>query len=169
MLCEVYHFHHFLKQSLVNRNWYFNSNSRNNNVWNSCFDSMWILIKNQNRVEVYARYIFISESWILGRELGPSGFPLTNALSENLLSRYLNMFNLRLCNAGIIRYSLLKFGHLHLCGKGYKCFSPHCVRCYSFGRIAAIICGNACHGPHSDSVYSGSEHRQFNSPRLVKR
>ena len=29
--------------------------------------------------------------------------------------------------------------------------------------------GNACHGPHSDSVYSGSEHRQFNSPRLVKR
>ena len=23
---------------------------------------------------------------------------------------------------------------------------------------ARIRCGNACHGPHSDSVYSGSEH-----------
>ena len=28
---------------------------------------------------------------------------------------------------------------------------------------------NACRGLHSDSLYSGSEHRQFNSPRLVKR
>ena len=34
---------------------------------------------------------------------------------------------------------------------------------------AAIIRGNACHGPHSDSLYSGSERSQFNSPRLVKR
>ena len=25
------------------------------------------------------------------------------------------------------------------------------------------------HGPHRDSLYSGSEHSQFNSPRLVKR
>ena len=79
------------------------------------------------------------------------------------------MFNLRLCNAATIRYSLLKFGHMHLCGKDYKCFSPHCCQCNSFGCIAAIRCVNACHGPHSDSVYSGSEHRQFNSPRLVKR
>ena len=79
------------------------------------------------------------------------------------------MFNLRLCNAATIRYSLLKFGHMHLCGKDYKCFSPHCCKCNSFGCIAAIRCVNACHGPHSDSVYSGSEHRQFNSPRLVKR
>ena len=79
------------------------------------------------------------------------------------------MFNLRLCNAATIRHSLLKFGHMHLCGKDYKYFSPHCCKCNSFGCIAAIRCVNACHGPHSDSVYSGSEHRQFNSPRLVKR
>ena len=79
------------------------------------------------------------------------------------------MFNLRLCNEATIRYSLLKFEYMHLCGKGYKYFSPHCCKCNSFGCIAAIRCGNACHGPHSDSVYSGSEHRQFNSPRLVKR
>ena len=79
------------------------------------------------------------------------------------------MFNLRLCNAATIRYSLLKFGHMHLCGKDYKYFSPHCCKYNSFGCIAAIRCVNACHGPHSDSVYSGSEHRQFNSPRLVKR
>ena len=79
------------------------------------------------------------------------------------------MFNLRLCNAATIRYSLFKFGHMHLCGKDYKYFSPHCCKCNSFGCIATIRCVNACHGPHSDSVYSGSEHRQFNSPRLVKR
>ena len=64
------------------------------------------------------------------------------------------MFNLRLCNAATIRYSLLKFGHMHLCGKGYKHFSPHCCKCSSFGCIAAIKCGNTCHGPHCDSVYS---------------
>ena len=79
------------------------------------------------------------------------------------------MFNLHLCNAATIRYSLLKFGHVQFCGKGCKYFSPHCCKCNSFGCIAAIKCGSACHGPHSDSVYSGSEHRQFNSPRLVKR
>ena len=79
------------------------------------------------------------------------------------------MFNLRLCNAATIRYSQLKFGHMHLCGMNYKCFSPQCFKCYSFGCTAAIRCGNACQGPHSDSLYSGSEHIQFNSPRLVKR
>ena len=84
-------------------------------------------------------------------------------------SRHLNMFNLRLCNAAIIRYSQLKFGHMHLCGMDYKYFSPHCCKCNSFGCTAAIRCDNACHGPHSDSLYSGNEHCQFNSPRLVKR
>ena len=79
------------------------------------------------------------------------------------------MINLRLCNAATIRYSLLKFPHMYLCGKGYKYFSPHCCKCNSFGSIVAIRCGYACHGPHSDSVYSGSEHRQFNSPSSVKR
>ena len=79
------------------------------------------------------------------------------------------MFNLRLCNAATIRYSQLKFGHMHLCGMDYNYFSPHCCKCNSFGCTAAIRCGNACHGPHSDSLYSGSEHSQFNSPRLVKR
>ena len=79
------------------------------------------------------------------------------------------MFNLRLCNAATIWYSQLKFGHMHLCGMNYKCFSPQCCKCYSFGCTVAIRCGNACQGPHSDSLYSGSEHIQFNSPRLVKR
>ena len=79
------------------------------------------------------------------------------------------MFNIRLCNAATIRYSQMKFGHMHLCGMDYKYFSPHCCKCNSFGCTAAIRCVNACHGPHSDSLYSGSEHSQFNSPRLVKR
>ena len=51
----------------------------------------------------------------------------------------------------------------------YKFFLPHCCKCNSFGCTAAIRCGNACHGPHSDSLYSGSAHSQFNSPRLVTR
>ena len=79
------------------------------------------------------------------------------------------MFNLRLCNAATIRYSQLKFGYMHLCGMDCEYFSPHCCKCNSFGCISAIKCGNACHGPHRDSLYSGSEHSQFNSPRLVKR
>ena len=79
------------------------------------------------------------------------------------------MFNLRLCNAATIRYSQLKFRHMYLCGIDYKNFSPHCCKCNSFGCTAAIRWGNACHGPHSDSLYSRSEHSQFNSPRLVKR
>ena len=97
--------------------------------------------------------------------LALAGFPQTNALGENLPSCYLNMFNLRLCNAATIRYSILKCGHMRLCGKGYKYFSPHCCKCNSFGCITAIRCGNACHGPHSDSIYSGSEHRHsFSQP-----
>ena len=80
------------------------------------------------------------------------------------------MFNLRLRNAAAtIQYSHLKFGHMHLCGMDYKYFSQQCCKCNSFGCTAAIRCGNTCHGPHSDSLYSGSEHSQFNSPRLVKR
>ena len=79
------------------------------------------------------------------------------------------MFDLRLCNAATIRYSQLKFGHMHICGMDYKCFSPHCCKCNSFGCTAAIRCGNACHGPHKDSLYAGSEHSHFNSSRLVKR
>ena len=79
-----------------------------------------------------------------------------------------NMFNLRLCNAATIWYYQLKFGQMHLCGMNYKYFSPHCYKCNSFGCTAAIRCGNAYRGPHSDSLYSGSEHSQFNSPRQVK-
>ena len=74
-----------------------------------------------------------------------------------------------LCDAATIRYFELKFGHTHLCGVDYKHFSPDCCKCNSFGCTAAIRCGNACRGPPSDSLYSGSEHSQFNSPRLVKR
>ena len=105
----------------------------------------------------------------LAANLTLAGTPLTKALGESMPSRHLNMFNLRLCNAAIIRYSQLKFEHKHLCGMDYKCFSPHCCKCNSFGCTAAIRCDNACHGPHSDSLYSGSEQCQFNSPRLVKR
>ena len=97
----------------------------------------------------------------------PHIYPLVetiiSALGDNL------MLNLRLCIAAAIRHSVLKFEHTHLCSKGCKYLSLHCCKCNSFGCIAAIRCGNACHGPHNDRVYSGSEHRQFNSPRLVKR
>ena len=58
---------------------------------------------------------------------------------------------------------------MHLCGKGYKYFTPYCCKCNSFGCIVAIKWGNACHSSHSDSAYSGREHCQFNSPRLVTR
>ena len=58
---------------------------------------------------------------------------------------------------------------MHLCGVDYKRFSPHCCKCNSFGCTAAIKCGYACHGLPSDSLYLGSEHSQFNSPRLVIR
>ena len=37
-----------------------------------------------------------------------------------------------------------------------------------FGCFAEIRCGSACHRPHSDGVYSGSEHNQLNSSRVVK-
>ena len=105
---------------------------------------------------------------ILGRELGPSGVSLTIALGESMPSRLENMFNLRLYDAATIQYSQLKFGHMHPCGMDYLYFSSHGCKCDSFDCIAAIRCGNAYHGPHSDSLYSGSEHNQFNSPRLVK-
>ena len=58
---------------------------------------------------------------------------------------------------------------MHLCSMDYKYFSLHWRKRNSFGCTAAIKCGYACRGPHSDSLYSGSEHRQFNSPRLIKR
>ena len=112
---------------------------------------------------LYKNHIFSAANLAL------AGFPLTNALGESMPSRHLNMLNLHLCNAATIRYSQLKFGHKHLCGMDYKDFLPHCCKCNSFGCTAAIRCGNACHGPHGDSLYSGSEHSQFNSPRLVKR
>ena len=79
------------------------------------------------------------------------------------------MFNVRLCNVATIRYFHLKFGHMHLCGMDYKYFSSRCCKCNSFGCTVAIRCGNACHGPHSSSLYSGGKYSQFNSPRLVKR
>ena len=78
------------------------------------------------------------------------------------------MFNLRLCTTATIRYFLMKVEHIHLCGIDYKCFSPHCCKCNSLSCTAAIRCGSAYHGPHSDSVYSGSEHKQLDSSRLVK-
>ena len=113
--------------------------------------------------ECYNRLLFSAVNLAL------TGFPLTNALGESMPSRHYNMLNLRLCNAATIRYSQLKFWHMHLCGMDFKYFSPHCCKCNSFCCMAAIRCGNACHGPHSDSLYSGSKHSQFNSPRLVKR
>ena len=114
-------------------------------------------------------YIYIYIYRFSAANLALAGFLLTNALGESVPSRHLNIFNLRLCNAATIRYSQLKFGHMHLCGMDDEYFSPHCCKCNSFGCTAAIKCGNACLGPHSYSLYSGSEHSQFNSPRLVKR
>ena len=111
----------------------------------------------------------IAASLFSAANLTLAGFPLTNALGESMPSRHLNMFNLCLCNAAIIRYSRLKFGLMHLCGMDYKYFSPHCCKCNCFGCTAAKRCDNACHEPHSHSLYSGSKHCQFNSPRLVKR
>ena len=89
-------------------------------------------------------------------DLALAVFSLTNALSENMPSRYYNVFNLCLCNAATIRYSLLKLGHMHLCGIDYKYFSPHSCKCNNLGCTAAIKCGSACHGPHSDNVSAGS-------------
>ena len=112
----------------------------------------------------------ITRTRILDRELDPSGdTPNQRSRWKLAFSLLKHIFNLCICNAATIRYSLFKFGYVHLGGKGYNYFSPHCCKCNSFGCIAAIKCGNACHGPHIDSVYSGSEHCQFNSPRLVKR
>ena len=45
----------------------------------------------------------------------------------------------------------------------------HTCKCTSFDCTPAIKCGNVWHGPHSDTLFSGSERSQFNSPRLVKR
>ena len=101
--------------------------------------------------------------------LALAGILLTSALGESMPSRHWNMFNVRLCNVATIRYFHLKFGHMHLCGMDYKYFSSRCCKCNSFGCTVAIRCGNACHGPHSSSLYSGGEYSQFKSPRLVKR
>ena len=62
--------------------------------------------------QVSGKFVFSAANFLL------AGIPLTNALGENLPSRFFNMFNFRLCNAATIRYSLLKFRHMHLCGKG---------------------------------------------------
>ena len=45
---------------------------------------------------------------------------------------------------------------------------PHCCKVISFGCAAAIRCGNACDGPCGNCVHPGSEHKEFDSPRLVK-
>ena len=109
--------------------------------------------------------LFFAANLVLAR------FPLTNGLGENMPACHKNMFNLRLCNAATIRYSLLKFGHMHLCGIDYKYFSPHCYcyKCNSLGCTAPKRHCIACNGPHGNNVYSGSEHNQFDSPRPVKR
>ena len=48
-------------------------------------------------------------------------------------------------------------------------FNHIVVSALCFGCTAAIKCGNVCHRPHNNSLYSGSNHWEFNSPRLVKR
>ena len=47
--------------------------------------------------------------------------PINSTVGENMYARFLNMFNLRICNSATIRYSLLMFGHMHLCGIDYEC------------------------------------------------
>ena len=132
-------------------------------TWTNIDENLWYSPVSNSPAQWMTKRLFSAANLAL------AGFPLTNALGESMPSRHLNMFNLRLYDAATIQYSQLKFGHMHHCGMDYKYFSPHCCKCDSFGCIAAIRCGNACHGPHSDSLYSGSEHSQFNSPRLVKR
>ena len=82
------------------------------------------------------------------------------------------MFNLRLCDAATIRYSQFKFDICIFVAWTISIFSSHCCKCNNVWLYRRNkLCGNACHGPHNDSFYSGSEHSQFNSPRLssVKR
>ena len=125
-----------------------------------------------DKVEQTIKILIQADQWIQifsATNLALAGIPLTSALGESMPSRHLNMFNLRLCYAATFRYFHLKFGHMHLCGMDYKNFSSHCCKCNSFGCTVAIRCGNACHGPHSSSLYSGGEYSQFNSLRLVKR
>ena len=100
--------------------------------------------------------------------LALAGFSLTNALGETCLLATKTCLTYAFVTQqlfGIPSWNL----ETYICGMDYKYFSPHCCKCNSFGCTAAIRWGNACHGPHSDSLYSGSEHSQFNSPRLVKR
>ena len=69
------------------------------------------------------------------------------------------MFNLHLCNATTIWvFPIELWTHGSLWHRLWN----------SFGCIAAIRCGSACHRLHSDCIYSGNEHNQFNSSRLVK-
>ena len=117
-------------------------------------------------------YCIRFQKWVLifsTANLSLALFHLTNGLGENTPSHDLNMFNLRLCNATTIRYSLLNFGHIYLCGIDYNYFSPYGCKCNSVGCTATIRYGGSCHVSHSDSVYSDSEHNQFDSPMLVKR
>ena len=49
-----------------------------------------------------------------------------------------------------------------------SCSLPYCCKCTSSGCTAAIRCDSACHGPRSNSVHSGNEHKEFDPPRLAK-
>ena len=66
--------------------------------------------KHQRRMHIFDILLIVFSA----ANLTLAGFTRTNALGESMPSRHLNMFNLRLCNAAIIRYSQLKFGHMHL-------------------------------------------------------
>ena len=126
------------------------------------------------KLSVYVDYVVCTCIYIYifsAAKLALARFPLTNALVKACLlaTKTCLTYAFVLCDAATIRYFELKLGHTHLCGVDYKYFSPDCCKCNSFGCTAAIRWGNACRGPHSDSLYSGSEHSQFNSPRLVKR
>ena len=96
--------------------------------------------------------------------LALTGFPLTDALGENMPSRYQNMFNLCLCNAAIIRYSLSKFGHMYPCGIEYKYFFYHIVVSVSVLPQKYVIV-HAMGLVYSDSVHSGSEHKEASQAR----
>ena len=110
-------------------------------------------------------YRYTDGQSILGRELGPSG------VSPNQSSRWKLAFSLlkHLTYAFVTQQPFdMPYWNLDTC-----IFVARAINIFhhtnSFGCIITIRCSNACHGPHSDSLYSGSEHRQFNSPRLVMR
>ena len=79
------------------------------------------------------------------------------------------MINLYLCSSATVRHLLSTFVYMYFYYIHYVSFNPCCCKWSSFGCIEAMKCGCPRHGPHRDSVYSGSEPNQLHSSWLVTR